>query len=119
MVAVDIDGVNTSAVVSITFSTVCTQWPDAAIMVPRNASLEQIGQCSSIDTSMELRIDSNSDVRNLLALRNLQVRCEVVIWSTCNRNMLLGIRRLLCVVLLGHRDQWGDMVRVQPYCIVA
>ena len=83
MVAVDIDGVNSSAVVSISFSTVCSQWSSPMMVVPMQASLEQIGQCSSIDTNMELRIDSSS-VPNLLPLRNLQVRCKVVICSTCN-----------------------------------
>ena len=83
MVAVDIDGVNSSAVVSISFSTVCSQWLSTMMVVPMQASLEQIGQCSSIDTNMELRIDS-SRVSNLLPLRNLQVRCKVVICSTGN-----------------------------------
>ena len=83
MVAVDIDGVNSSAVVSISFSTVCSQWPSPMMVVPMQASLKQIGQCSSIDTNMELRIDSSS-VLDLLPLRNLQVRRKVVICSTCN-----------------------------------
>ena len=47
VVAVDVDGIQSlTAVVSITLSTVCSQWPDTLIVVPMNASLEQIGQCS-------------------------------------------------------------------------
>lgn len=78
VVAVDVDGMQSpSSVVSVTFSTACSQWPDTMIVVPMNATLEQIGQCSSIDTSLELRIDSSSNVVDLLPLRNLQVRCMV------------------------------------------
>ena len=72
----DIDGMySLSSVVSITFSTACSQWPDTTVVVPMNASLEQIGQCSSVDKSLELRIDSSNSVVDLLPLRNLQVRC--------------------------------------------
>lgn len=78
MVAVDVDGEqSSSAVVSISFSTACSQWLDTMIVVPMDASLEQIGQCSSIDTSIELRIGGSSSVVSLLPLGNLQVRCMV------------------------------------------
>ena len=83
VVAVDVDGVQSpTAVVSITLSTVCSQWPDTMIVVPMNASLEQIGQCSSIDTSIELRIGSSSSVVNLLPLRNLRVSCMLLVHVT-------------------------------------
>ena len=49
VVAVDVDGGQSpTAVVSITFSTACSQWPDTMTVVPVNASLEQIGQCSAL-----------------------------------------------------------------------
>lgn len=83
VVAVDVDGMQSpAAVVSIAFSTACSQWPDTTIVVPVNASLEQIGQCSSIDTAIELRIGSSSSVVNLLPLRNLQVRCMPLVHAT-------------------------------------
>ncbi len=84
VVAVDVDGGQSpTAVVSITFSTACSQWPDTMTVVPVNASLEQIGQCSSIDTSInELKIDSSSSVVNLLPLRNLRVSCMLLVHVT-------------------------------------